>query len=45
MGLPGPDQPVLEYTDHEGTSSVVNGRWASNSLDMHSFKIGLNYRF
>jgi len=28
-----------------GSYSTVNGRKASNRLDMHAFKIGLNYRF
>lgn len=37
--------PVYEYTNHEGTSSIINGRKASNELDFHSFTIGFNYRF
>lgn len=36
---------IRETTEHTGSSNVKNGRKASNSLDMHIFKIGLNYRF
>jgi hemoglobin/transferrin/lactoferrin receptor protein len=28
-----------------GTSTIVNGRTASNDLDLHSVKLGINYRF
>jgi hemoglobin/transferrin/lactoferrin receptor protein len=38
-------QPIYKYTQHEGGYKTVNGRQASNSLDLHSFRIGLNYRF
>lgn len=39
------EQPIYEYTDHTGGSNIVTGRNASNALDFHAFKIGLNYRF
>lgn len=41
------ESPIYEHehTNHTGGSSVVNGRNASNSLDFHTFKIGLSYRF
>lgn len=38
-------QPVYEQVNHQGSSSITNGRKAANSLDMHTFKVGLNYRF
>lgn len=37
--------PVYEYTNHTGSSDIVNGRKASNDLDFHNFTIGFNYRF
>lgn len=39
------EAPIYEYTTHDGGYSIVNGRQASNSLDLHTFRIGLNYRF
>ncbi|MET3792362.1 TonB-dependent receptor domain-containing protein [Aquamicrobium terrae] len=41
------EQPIYETTttNHTGSSSTVNGRNASNALDFHTIKIGLNYRF
>ncbi|WP_211909088.1 TonB-dependent receptor domain-containing protein [Tardiphaga alba] len=36
--------PIYRYTNHPGYS-VANGRRASSSLDLHSVKVGLNYRF
>lgn len=38
-------RPKREDVEHKGSSSIVNGREASNALDIHTFKIGLNYRF
>lgn len=37
--------PIYEYTDHGGSSNVVNGRKLSSSLDTHSIKLGLNFHF
>jgi hemoglobin/transferrin/lactoferrin receptor protein len=37
--------PRWKYTNHKGASDIVNGRRASNTLDLHSVKVGLNYRF
>ncbi|MGU3495733.1 TonB-dependent receptor domain-containing protein [Xanthobacteraceae bacterium A53D] len=37
-------QPIYQYTDHPGYT-VVNNRRASNVLDLHAIKLGLNYRF
>lgn len=37
------EAPVYEEVLNQG--SPANGRRASNALDMHTFKIGLNYRF
>ncbi|MCG2840264.1 TonB-dependent receptor [Sandaracinobacter sp. RS1-74] len=37
--------PIYETTNHPGTSSLANGRRASNRLEIHAIKIGLNYRF
>jgi hemoglobin/transferrin/lactoferrin receptor protein len=39
------ESPIYEYTDHTGSSGVINGRNASNSLNYHSVKVGLTYRF
>ena len=39
------ESPVYEYVDHAGTSGIANGRNASNSMNMHAIKVGLNYRF
>ena len=39
------ESPIYEYTDHAGSSGVINGRNASNSLNNHSVKVGLTYRF
>ena len=39
------EKAIYETVKHQGTSSIKNGRKASNSLDFHTFKIGLNYRF
>ncbi|MBN9597030.1 MAG: TonB-dependent receptor [Afipia sp.] len=42
----GPPIPVYgPMITVPGSYSTVNGRKASNRLDMHAFKIGLNYRF
>ncbi|ATQ42956.1 TonB-dependent receptor domain-containing protein [Caulobacter mirabilis] len=39
--------PVYRYetTHYKGSSSIVEGRRASNDLDLHVFRVGLNYRF
>ncbi|WP_428029132.1 TonB-dependent receptor domain-containing protein [Ancylobacter sp.] len=37
--------PTYMTTNHPGSSSVTDGRSASNSIDLHMVKIGLNYRF
>jgi hemoglobin/transferrin/lactoferrin receptor protein len=42
---PRPDIPVYQTTNVPGTYNTVNGRKASNSLDLHAIKMGLNYRF
>lgn len=39
------EKTIYKTVKHDGSSSVKNGRKASNSLDIHTFKIGLNYRF
>lgn len=41
------EKPIYETTttNHPGSSSTVNGRNASNALDFHMIKVGLNYRF
>lgn len=39
------ESPIYEYVDHVGTSGITNGRNASNSLNLHAIKVGLNYRF
>ncbi|MGU3575980.1 TonB-dependent receptor domain-containing protein [Brucellaceae bacterium C25G] len=39
------EKPITETIEHKGSSDIKNGRKASNSLDMHTIKIGLNYRF
>ncbi|GGF71819.1 TonB-dependent receptor [Azorhizobium oxalatiphilum] len=39
------EEPIHGLVNHVGTSEVMNGRDASNSLGAHLFKIGLNYRF
>ena len=39
------EQPIYEFTDHEGTSETSNGREASNWIGLHSVRIGLNYHF
>lgn len=38
-------QEVIERTTHTGASNITNGREASNSLDLHIIKIGVNFRF
>lgn len=38
-------QPIYKTTNHEGGYKTVNGRQSTNSFDLHSIKIGLNYRF
>jgi hemoglobin/transferrin/lactoferrin receptor protein len=43
--LPAACAPYEQETTGPGPSTVANGRKASNSLDFHAFKIGLNYRF
>jgi len=37
--------PIYETTEHESTYDVENGRKASNSFDIHTINVGLNYRF
>ncbi len=37
--------PVYKNVDHAGSANTINGRKASNKLDFHTIKIGLNYRF
>lgn len=39
------ETPVYTTTTHPGSSSIANGRSASDSLDLHMVKVGLNYRF
>lgn len=39
------ERDIWETRNHPGTSSAVNGRRASNRLEIHAIKIGLNYRF
>lgn len=39
------EEPIYEYTYQPGTAHEVNGRSANNALDMHSIKLGINYRF
>jgi hemoglobin/transferrin/lactoferrin receptor protein len=39
------EKPIYKYTDHTGSSNIVNGRKASNSLDTHTVKLGLNFHF
>jgi hemoglobin/transferrin/lactoferrin receptor protein len=39
------ERPIYETVEHQGSSSVVNGRKASNSLDTHTVKLGLNFHF
>lgn len=45
--FPGFPFPIYEYTyvKHAGSSGVVNGRKASNAIDLSTIKVGLNYRF
>lgn len=38
-------QPIIERTTHTGASNIANGRKASNSLDLHIIKVGVNFRF
>ncbi|WP_343527570.1 TonB-dependent receptor [Sphingomonas sp.] len=37
--------PIYKETTMAGTSSIINGRRALNNLELHTLKIGLNYRF
>ena len=39
------ERPIYEIVEHQGSSGVVNGRKASNSLDTHTVKVGLNFHF
>ncbi|KWT65291.1 Iron siderophore receptor protein [Hyphomicrobium sulfonivorans] len=39
------EEPVYEYTYQPGTAHEVSGRAANNALDMHTLKLGINYRF
>ncbi len=41
------EQPVYRYetTNFTGTSSVIDGRRASNDMDQHALRVGLTYRF
>jgi hemoglobin/transferrin/lactoferrin receptor protein len=36
---------ITETTVYEGSADTVNGRESSNWIDLHSFKIGINYHF
>lgn len=45
IGVSPIGNPIYQYTSHEGGAKTVNGRKASNTLDLHSIKLGLNYRF
>lgn len=45
VGYTPTEQPIYRDVYHEGGYDIVNGRSASNSLDLHTIKIGLNYRF
>ena len=40
---PRPNQPVYRNVEHAG--SVVNGRRAQNSSDIHAIRVGVSYRF
>lgn len=40
---PRPCSPTS--TRYPGTSETINGRKASNELDLHTVKLGINYRF
>jgi hemoglobin/transferrin/lactoferrin receptor protein len=42
---PLPDIPVYQTATVPGSYSTVNGRSTSNAVDLHTMKIGLNYRF
>lgn len=39
------EEPIWGSVEHQGSSSVVNGREAANSLGAYGLRIGLNYRF
>jgi len=39
------ERPVYETTNYIGSSTISNGREASNSADLQLLKIGVNYRF
>ncbi|MDH4982028.1 TonB-dependent receptor [Hyphomicrobium sp. D-2] len=40
------DEPMRAPTIYDdGTANEVNGRSANNALDMHTLKLGINYRF
>ncbi|MFD1330638.1 TonB-dependent receptor domain-containing protein [Methylopila musalis] len=45
VGVTPVGSPQYSYTNNDGGYKTVNGRSASNSLDLHAFKVGLNYRF
>jgi hemoglobin/transferrin/lactoferrin receptor protein len=38
-------QPIPIFGTVPGSSQTVNGRKASDELDLHTLKIGINYRF
>mgnify|MGYP001811602097 FL=1 len=37
--------PVYTTTTHPGSSTITNGRSATDEIDLHTLKIGLNYKF
>jgi hemoglobin/transferrin/lactoferrin receptor protein len=37
--------PPFITTNYPGSSQTTNGRMANNALDLHTVKLGLNYRF
>ena len=37
--------PVYTTTNHAGSSTITNGRSATDEIDLHTLKIGLNYKF
>ena len=43
--ITNPGVPIFIQTHHQGNYDTVNGRNASNRIDSHALKIGLNYHF
>ncbi|MDX2333570.1 TonB-dependent receptor domain-containing protein [Brevundimonas vesicularis] len=41
------EYPIYRYenTNYTGTSTIAEGRRASNEMDVHAFRLGLSYRF